>query len=101
MNKFLILARPTKSLPKGGVNLQGAIDHLEGLRKKGKADVYTIIEDDGYGFAFVLDVESNEELFLELTKNPLGLWANYQVYALGSLDGEIRALEAVGLEFEG
>ena len=98
MNKFLVVARPAKPLPEG-VNVQGCIQHLEELRKKRGAEVFTLVEDDGYGFVILIDVENHDELMAELFKNPLGRWGTYQVFALGTLEGELRAMEAVGFEF--
>ena len=98
MNKFLVLARPAKPLPEGA-NVQGCIRHLEQLREERGAEVFTLVEDDGYGFAVLIDVESHDELMAELFKNPLGNWGNYQVFPLGTLEGERRAMEAIGFEF--
>lgn len=98
MNKFLVLARPAKPLPEGA-NIQKAVDHLDSLREKMNAEVYTLVEDDGYGFAILIDVKTHDELMAELFKNPLGRWGTYQVYPLGTLEGEREAMEAIGFEF--
>ncbi len=98
MNKFLVIARPAKPLPEG-VNVRGCIEHLEELKEKRGAEVFTLVEDDGYGFAILIDVETHDELMAELFKNPLGRWGTYQVHPLGTLEGEIRAMEAIGFEF--
>ena len=98
MNKFLVRARPAKPLPEG-VNIQGCIEHLEELKEKRNAEIHTLVEDDGYGFAILIDVESHDDLMAELFKNPLGRWGTYQVHALGTLEGERKAMEAIGFEF--
>ncbi len=98
MNKFLVLARPAKPLPEGA-NIQKAIDHLDSLREKMNAEVYTLVEDDGCGFAILIDVKTHDELMAELFKNPLGRWGTYRVYPLGTLEGEREAMEAIGFEF--
>jgi hypothetical protein len=95
MAKFLVLARPVKPLPQG-TNLKGAIDHLVTLRESGRAEVFTLVEDDGYGFAILVDVESHDELMGILFANPLGRWGEYQVMALGTMEGEYEAMRKAG-----
>jgi hypothetical protein len=63
------------------------------------AEVYTLVEDDGFGFAILIDVSTHDDLMAELFKNPLGRWGSYQVYPLGTLEGEVKAMEAIGFEF--
>ncbi len=96
MAKFLVLARPVKPLPEGA-NLKGVIAHLETLQERKQAEVHTIVEDDGYGFAILLDVESHDELMAILFENPLGRWGEYQVMALGTMDGEYQAMRKAGV----
>jgi hypothetical protein len=96
MAKFLVLARPVKPLPQG-TNLKGVIDHLVGLRERGQAEVFTIVEDDGYGFAILVDVTSHDELMAILFENPLGRWGEYQVMALGTMEGETQAMRKAGV----
>ena len=96
MGKFLVLARPVKPLPQGA-NLEGVIDHLAGLQKSGQAEVFTIVEDDGYGFAILIDVTSHDELMAILFENPLGRWGEYQVMALGTMEGETQAMRKAGV----
>jgi hypothetical protein len=96
MAKFLVLARPVKPLPQGA-NLKGVIDHLAGLQTGGQAEVFTIVEDDGYGFAILIDVGSHDELMAILFENPLGRWGEYQVMALGTMEGETQAMRKAGV----
>jgi hypothetical protein len=96
MAKFLVLARPAKPLPEGA-NVKRAIDHLQTLKEGGRAEVYTLIEDDGYGFAILIDVGDHDELMGILFENPLGRWGEFQVLPLGTLEGERRAMESVGI----
>jgi len=96
MAKFLVLARPAKPLPEG-VNVKGAVDHLKALTETGRAEVYTLVEDDGYGFAILIDVDDHDELMAILFQNPLGRWGEFQVLPLGTLEGERRAMEAIGI----
>ncbi len=96
MAKFLVLARPAKPLPEGA-NVKRAIEHLEKLRDGGRAEVFTLIEDDGYGFALLIDVNDHDELMGILFENPLGRWGEFQVFPLGTLEGERRAMEAIGV----
>lgn len=96
MAKFLVLARPVKPLPQGA-NLEGVIDHLVALQKSGQAEVFTIVEDDGYGFAILVDVSSHDELMAILFENPLGRWGEYQVMALGTMEGETQAMRKAGV----
>jgi len=96
MAKFLVLARPAKPLPEGA-NLKRAVDHLQTLRDSGRAEIYTLIEDDGYGFAILIDVADHDELMGILFENPLGRWGEYQVLPLGTLEGERRAMENIGI----
>ena len=70
MAKFLVLARPVKPLP-AGANLKGVIEHLTRLQERKQAEIHTIVEDDGYGFAIVIDVDSHDELMAILFENPL------------------------------
>jgi hypothetical protein len=96
MAKFLVLARPVKPLP-AGANLKGVVDHLTTLQESKQAEVHTIVEDDGYGFAILLDVESHDELMAILFENPLGRWGEYQVMALGTMEGEYQAMRKAGV----
>lgn len=96
MAKFLILARPNKPIPEKA-NIRGAADQWRALRKEGKAEVYEIIEDNGAGFAVFLDVADHDELMKILFSNPGGNWGNYQVFALGTLEGEVAAMKAAGM----
>jgi muconolactone delta-isomerase len=96
MAKFLVLARPAKPLPEGA-NIKRAVEHLQRLQESGRAEVYTLIEDDGYGFAFLIDVGDHDELMAILFENPLGRWGEFQVMPLGALEGERRAMENVGI----
>jgi hypothetical protein len=96
MAKFLVLARPVKPLPQSA-NLKGAVDHLVALRDRGRAEVFTIVDDDGYGFAILVDVESHDELMAILFENPLGRWGEYQVMALGTMEGEYQAMRKAGV----
>jgi hypothetical protein len=96
MAKFLVLARPVKPLP-AGTNLKGVVDHLTTLQERKQAEVHTIVEDDGYGFAILLDVESHDELMAILFENPLGRWGEYQVMALGTMEGEYQAMRKAGV----
>ena len=96
MAKFLVLARPAKPLPEG-VNVKRAVGHLQALKDAGRAEVYTLIEDDGYGFAILIDVDDHDELMGILFESPIGRWGEFQVMPLGTLDGERRAMEAIGI----
>ncbi len=96
MAKFLILARPTKPIPEKA-NVEGARQQWIELRKKNKAEVYEIIEDNGAGFAAFVDVDDHDELMGILFRNPLGSWGEYQVFALGTLEGELRAMQNAGM----
>ena len=96
MAKFLVLARPVKPLP-AGANLVGVIDHLTGLQKSGQAEIFTIVEDEGYGFAILIDVTGHDELMAILFANPLGRWGEYQVMALGTMEGETEAMRKAGV----
>ena len=89
MNKFLVLARPAKPLPEGA-NIQKAVDHLDSLREKMNAEVYTLVEDDGYGFAILIDVKTHDELMAELFKNPLGRWVPIRSIPWGPWKGSER-----------
>ncbi len=96
MAKFLILARPNKPIHEKA-NIRGAADQWRALRKQGKAEVYEIIEDNGAGFAAFVDVADHDELMMILFKNPGGNWGDYQVFALGTLEGEADAMKAAGI----
>ncbi len=96
MSKFLILARPKKPLPPKA-NVGAARDQWRALRDAGRAEVYEIVEDNGAGFAVFLDVEDHDELMAILFRNPLGSWGAYQVYPLGTLEGEARAMRDAGI----
>lgn len=96
MPKFLVLARPSKPIPPKA-NVAGAREQWKQLREQGKAEVYEIIEDSGAGFAVFLDVESHDELMTILFRNPIGSWGEYQVFPLGTLEGETRAMREAGI----
>jgi len=96
MAKFLVLARPQKPLPQKA-NVEGSRAQWRALRDEGKAEVYEIVEDNGAGFAVFLDVEDHDELMAVLFRNPLGSWGSYQVYPLGTLEGETRAMREAGI----
>ena len=96
MAKFLVLARPRKPLPQKA-NVEGARAQWRALRDEGRAEVYEIIEDNGAGFAVFLDVEDHDELMTLLFRNPGGSWGSYEVYPLGTLEGETRAMRAAGI----
>jgi len=96
MAKFLILARPNKPIHEKA-NTRGAADQWRALRKQGKAEVYEIIEDNGAGFAVFVDVADHDELMMILFKNPGGNWGSFQVFALGTLEGEADAMQAAGI----
>ena len=96
MAKFLILARPKKPIPEKA-NVEGARAQWRALRDEGKAEVYEIVEDNGAGFAIFLDVDDHDELMAILFRNPLGSWGEYQVYPLGTLEGETAAMRAAGI----
>ena len=96
MQKFLILGRPSKPIPRG-VNIKGTVDQLTMLKESGRAEIYTLVEDEGYGFAFLIDVASHDELMTILFKIPLGRWGEYQIFPLGTLDAEHAALRELGI----
>ena len=96
MAKFLVLARPKKPLPQKA-NVDGARAQWRALRDEGKAEVYEIVEDNGAGFAVFLDVDDHDELMAVLFRNPGGSWGAYEVYALGTLEGETRAMREAGI----
>ena len=96
MAKFLVLARPVKPLP-AGANLKGVIEHLTRLQERKQAEIHTIVVDDGYGFAIVIDVDCHDELMAILFENPLGRWGEYQVMALGTIEGEYQAMRKAGV----
>ena len=96
MAKFLILARPNKPIPEKA-NIKGARDRWIELRRQGKAEVYEIIEDNGAGFVVFLDVANHDELMMILFSNPIGNWGDYQVFPLGTLEGEMAAMKAAGM----
>ena len=96
MAKFLVLARPKKPLPQKA-NVEGARTQWRALRDEGKAEVYEIVEDNGAGFAVFLDVDDHDELMAVLFRNPGGSWGSYEVYALGTLEGETRAMREAGI----
>lgn len=96
MAKFLVLARPRKPLPLKA-NVDGARAQWRALRDEGRAEVYEIIEDNGAGFAVFIDVEDHDELMTVLFRNPGGSWGSYEVYPLGTLEGETRAMREAGI----
>lgn len=96
MAKFLVLARPNKPIPEKA-NIGGAREKWRELKNQGRAEVYEIIEDNGAGWAVFLDVRDHDELMLILFSNPVGNWGSYQVYPLGSLEGEMAAMKAAGM----
>lgn len=96
MAKFLILARPTKPIPERA-NIEGARNQWKALRDERGAEVYEIVEDNGAGFAIVTDVEDHDELMGILFRNPIGSWGEYQVFALGTLKGEMKAMQKAGI----
>ena len=96
MPKYLILARPAKPIPEKA-NIQKSVELWKELRDERGAEVYSIVEDDGYGFVILLDIEDPDELMGILFKNPLGRWGDYQVYVLGTLEGEHKAMRAAGM----
>ncbi|MDE0058666.1 MAG: hypothetical protein OXI22_10340 [Defluviicoccus sp.] len=96
MAKFLILARPKKPLPQRA-NVDGARAQWRALRDEGRAEVYEIVEDNGAGFAVFLDVDDHDELMSVLFRNPGGSWGSYEVYPLGTLEGETRAMREAGI----
>jgi hypothetical protein len=96
MAKFFILARPAKPLP-AKANVEGARAQWRALRDSGRAEVYEIVEDNGAGFAVIADVPSHDELMAILFRNPGGSWGTYQVFALGTLEGEAKAMQAAGI----
>ncbi len=96
MPKFLVLARPRKPLPQKA-NVDGARAQWRALRDEGRAEVYEIVEDNGAGFAVFMDVEDHDELMAVLFRNPGGSWGSYEVYPLGTLEGETRAMREAGI----
>ena len=94
--KFLVLARPVKPIPEKA-NLQKATDLWRKLKEEGKAEVYRIVEDNGFGFAALVDVENHDELMSILFANPIGRWGDYQVFPLGTLFGEALAMRQAGI----
>ena len=96
MAKVLVLARPRKPLPQKA-NIDGARAQWRALRDEGRAEVYEIVEDNGAGFAVFIDVEDHDELMAVLFRNPGGSWGSYEVYPLGTLEGETRAMHEAGI----
>lgn len=96
MAKYLILARPVKPLPEGS-NIKKSYELWKKLRDDGVAEVYTLVEDDGYGFMVLIDQDDPDQLMKILFKNPLGRWGNFQVYVLGTLEGEHQAMKEAGM----
>ena len=96
MAKFLVLARPKKPLPQKA-NVEGARAQWRALRDEGRAEGYEIVEDNGAGFAVFVDVEDHDELMTLLFRNPGGSWGSYEVYPLGTLEGETRAMREAGI----
>jgi muconolactone delta-isomerase len=96
MAKFLILARPAKPIP-AKANVEGSRKQWRELRDQRKAEVYEIIEDNGAGFAVFIEVADHDELMAILFRNPLGSWGDYQVFPLGTLQGEMNAMKAAGM----
>ncbi len=96
MAKFLVLARPKKPLPPKA-NVEGARAQWRALRDEGRAEVYEIVEDNGAGFAVFVNVEDHDELMALLFRNPGGSWGTYEVYPLGTLEGETRAMREAGI----
>lgn len=96
MAKFLVLARPKKPLPQKA-NVEGARAQWRALRDEGRAEVYEIVEDNGAGFAVFLEVDDHDELMSLLFRNPGGSWGGYEVYPLGTLEGETRAMREAGI----
>jgi len=96
MAKYLVLARPVKPLPEGA-NVKRSYEQWKKLKDAKIAEVYTIVEDDGYGFAILIDQDDPDELMKILFKNPLGRWGDYQVYVLGTLEGEHQAMKEAGM----
>ena len=96
MAKFLVLARPKKPLPQKA-NVEGARAQWRALRDEGRAEVYEIVEDNGAGFAVFVDVEDHDELMTLLFRNPGGSWGSYEVYPLGTPEGETRAMREAGI----
>ena len=102
MAKFLVLARPKKPLPQKA-NVEGARAQWRALRDEGRAvvtiqkDESVTVEDNGAGFAVFVDVEDHDELMTLLFRNPGGSWGSYEVYPLGTLEGETRAMREAGI----
>lgn len=96
MAKFLVLARPVKPIPEKA-NVTGSREQWKTLETERGAQVYEIIEDNGAGFAVLLDVQDHDELMAVLFRNPLGGWGNYQVFPLGTMEGEKRAMQNAGI----
>ncbi len=96
MTKFLILARPIKPIPEKA-NVAGSRAQWLALRDEKGAEVYEIIEDNGAGFAIIVDVEDHDEFMGILFRNPLGSWGEYQVFPLGTLKGEMKAMQKAGI----
>lgn len=96
MARFLILMRPTKPIPEKA-NIAKVRSQLKELQDEGRAEVYQIVEDDGYGFAVFIDVADHDELMRILFRNPLGRWGEYQVFPLGTLEGEHEAMYQAGI----
>ena len=96
MAKYLVLARPVKPIPEGA-NLRKVYDQMKDLRDNHGAEVYAIVEDDGYGFCIMIDVDDPDRLMGILFACPIGRWGEYKVFVLGTLEGENRAMRAAGM----
>jgi hypothetical protein len=70
---------------------------VEGFARRGEGGGLRDHRDNGAAFAVFLDVQDHDELMMVLFSNPTGNWGDYQVFPLGTLEGEMKAMRAAGM----
>lgn len=94
MARFLVITHPKEPLPDSGYRrLPKRVQYWADLRKRG-AEVYAIVGRKGY--AVLLDVDSHDELIDILHKNPMVQDEETEVFALGSVEGEVATAAEAG-----
>jgi muconolactone delta-isomerase len=85
--RFLVITHPKEPLPDSGYNrLPKRVEYWAALRERG-AEVYSIVGRKGY--AILLDVDSHDDLIDILHRNPMVQDEETDVFALGSVEGEV------------
>jgi len=94
MARFLVITHPKEPLPDSGYRrLPKRVEYWSRLRERG-AEVYAIVGRKGY--AILLDVGSHDELIDILHRNPMVQDEETEVYALGSVEGEVATAAEAG-----